>query len=154
MAVFFFDSSGLVKRYVPEVGSAWVHGLTDPLAGHLLSVARIAGPEVVAAITRRQRMGNIAAADAAVSLTAFRRDFPQGYLVLEITARVAARAMDLAEVHKLRGYDAVPLAVALGLRDQYRALGLPDPMMITADRELYAAAVAEGLPADDPNAHP
>ncbi len=34
------------------------------------------------------------------------------------------------------------------------ALGLPNPIVITADRELYAAAVAEGLPADDPNAHP
>lgn len=154
MATFFFDSSGLVKRYVPEAGSAWVHGLSDPTVGKLLYVARIAGAEVVAAVTRRQRMGNITAADASVSLTAFGNDFPQGYLVLEITAGVVTRAMTLAVVHGLRGYDAVQLAVALGLRDQCRVLGLPEPVVITADRDLHAAAVAEGLAADDPNAHP
>ena len=33
MAVYFFDSSALVKRYAQETGSAWVEILTDPQAG-------------------------------------------------------------------------------------------------------------------------
>ena len=52
MAVYFFDSSAIVKRYVREVGSAWVLGITDPAASHHLYVARIAGVEVVSALTR------------------------------------------------------------------------------------------------------
>lgn len=50
-------------------------------------------------------------------------------------------------------YDAVQLAMALFLRAQCRALGQPDPIVVTADLELAAAAIAEGLAVDDPNTH-
>lgn len=153
MAIYFLDSSAVVKRYVPEKGSAWVIGITDPGSGHLLYAARITGAEVVSAVTRRQRRGQITAPDAVVTLAAFRRDFPSGYLVIEIAASVVARAMDLAERHGLRGYDAVQLAAALELRDQCRASGLLDPLVISSDAELNTAALAEGLSVDDPNNH-
>ena len=52
MAVYYFDSSGLVKRYRSEIGSAWVMGLTAPASQHAIYVARITGVEVVSAITR------------------------------------------------------------------------------------------------------
>ena len=32
MAAFIFDASGIVKRYLSEIGSGWVQGLTDPNA--------------------------------------------------------------------------------------------------------------------------
>ena len=36
MAIYFLDSSAVVKRYVPEKGSAWVVGITDPASRNLL----------------------------------------------------------------------------------------------------------------------
>jgi hypothetical protein len=33
MANYFYDSSGLVKRYASEVGTAWVQSVTDPAEG-------------------------------------------------------------------------------------------------------------------------
>lgn len=129
MAICLLDSSAVVKRYVPETGSAWIQGLTAPQAGNLLYVARITGAEVVAAVVRRQRRGQIAPADAAVALAAFRRDFP-------------------------RGYDSVQLAAALELNARCLAAGVAPPLVITADAELNRAAAAEGLAVDDPNAHP
>ena len=153
MAIYFLDSSAVVKRYVPETGSAWVTGITDPASGNLLYVARITGAEVVSAVTRRQRRSQITSPDAAVALLAFRRDFPSGYLVIEIAASVVAKAMDLAERHGLRGFDSVQLAIALELRDQCRLAGLPEPTFITADNDLNMAAAAEGLAIDDPNNH-
>jgi hypothetical protein len=41
MAVYFFDSSALVKRYIAETGSGWVSGLTDPTAGNINFIAGI-----------------------------------------------------------------------------------------------------------------
>ncbi len=41
MAAFFCDASGIVKRYVPEVGTAWMQGLAGPAAGHEIFLARI-----------------------------------------------------------------------------------------------------------------
>ena len=64
------------------------------------------------------------------------------------------RAMNLTQNHRLRGYDAVQLAAALVVNEQYRAAGLPALTFITADNDLVAAAGAEGLMADNPNLHP
>jgi predicted nucleic acid-binding protein len=41
MAVYFFDSSALVKRHVDEAGSTWVRSLTRVKAGHTLYIARL-----------------------------------------------------------------------------------------------------------------
>ena len=53
MAGYFFDTSGLVKRYVAETGTAWVNSLLHPTARIALYLSRITGVELVAAITRR-----------------------------------------------------------------------------------------------------
>src|SRR5713226_10180555 len=63
VAVYFFDSSALVKRYAQETGSAWVEALTDPQAGHGLCLARIPAVEVVAAVAHRQRGGALSAVE-------------------------------------------------------------------------------------------
>jgi uncharacterized protein len=34
MAVYFLDTSALVKRYISEAGSAWVFNLFDPAPLH------------------------------------------------------------------------------------------------------------------------
>lgn len=55
MAVYFFDSSALVKRYVQETGSAWVIGLTDKQAQNPIYIAGITVVEITAAMARRVR---------------------------------------------------------------------------------------------------
>jgi uncharacterized protein len=51
MAVYFLDSSALVKRYLNETGSKWVLDLFNPALDNEIFVAAIAGVEIVAAIT-------------------------------------------------------------------------------------------------------
>jgi len=151
--VYAFDSSGLVKRYVNEVGTAWVNSILNPATGNLIRVVSITGVEVTSAISRRQRAGNISAAAAAVMLTNFRHDFANEYRVVEITPPLITHAMTLAETYALRAYDAVQLAAALQVHAECLALGLRF-MLISADAALNAAATTEGLMVDDPNKHP
>jgi predicted nucleic acid-binding protein len=153
VAAYLFDSSALVKGYVNELGSAWVRGILDPSAGHLIHVARITGVEVVSAIARRQRGGSISATAASNLLAAFRQAFGSTYLIIDISAPLLARALDLAEVHELRGYDAVQLAAALDVKARCTAQGISFTL-ISANAELNGAATAEGLAVDDPNRHP
>lgn len=153
MAIYFFDSSALVKRYVKETGTGWVNAIVAPTMANDLWLARMTGPEVVSAIARRQRGGSIAVADAAIALGDFRHDLANQYLMVEITPALVAHAMTLAETHALRGYDAVQLAAALEVNARYRALGLP-LTLVSADTELNAAATLEGLAVEDPNSHP
>jgi hypothetical protein len=41
MAAFIFDASGIVKRYLTEIGSGWVQGLTDPAVAHEFFLTRL-----------------------------------------------------------------------------------------------------------------
>jgi uncharacterized protein len=154
VAVFVFDSSAIIKRYVQETGTAWVQGLTHPGAGHYIYLARITGVEVCAAISRRQRGRTIPPAAAAAALARFRLDLSQEYLSLEITIPLLTDAMRLAENHGLRAYDAVQLAAALELNHQCRAGGLGIITVVSADLELNAASTTEGMLVEDPNLHP
>jgi hypothetical protein len=42
MPFYQCDSSGLVKRYVDEIGSAWVRAIVDPASANIVSIADIA----------------------------------------------------------------------------------------------------------------
>jgi predicted nucleic acid-binding protein len=153
VAVYYLDTSALVKRYAVETGTAWVVFLTSPTAGHEIATVRVSGPELIAAVARKVRSGQLAPADAERARAAFRADWQAQYLIVEVTAAVAERAMDLAWRHGLRGYDALHLAAALELQDVRRSLGLPALTFVSADRDQLQAASAEGLPVDDPNLH-
>lgn len=153
MTVYVCDSSALVKCYVQEQGSAWMQTLLDPAAGHYLYLASITGVEVMAAVTRRLRRGDIAATDSAAAVAQFRYDFAQRYRLIDLTPPLVARAMTLAETHSLRGYDAVQLATAVEVHIRGLPLGLPALTLVSADGELNMAARAEGLIVEDPNAH-
>jgi uncharacterized protein len=115
MAAFIFDASGIVKRYLTEIGSGWVQGLTDPAAAHEILLTRITRVEIVAAITRRSRGGPVPATAAPALLAQFRHDAAHQYTILEVTPALLADAERLAEIHGLRAYDAVQLAAAADL---------------------------------------
>lgn len=150
---YFLDSSAMVKRYVHETGSAWVENLAGDSANEIL-LANITGVEVTSALARRGRAPNASAAQAMLTISDFRFDFANAYRILPVTPAVVARAMTLAERHALRGYDAVQLAAALELNAALTSANLPALTFISADAALNAAASAETLPTDDPNAHP
>lgn len=91
--------------------------------------------------------------DAEVARSAIRAHMIAEYKIIEITEVLLHRAMALAEKRYLRGYDAVQLAAALEVAASYQAVGLPPVILISADSELNAAAIAEGLRVEDPTTH-
>jgi predicted nucleic acid-binding protein len=150
VAVYYLDTSAAVKRYAQEIGTGWVQALTDPKQGHLLFLVRITLAEIVAAITGKEKKSRtITPANAATALTDFQYDFARQYLVIEVSAALVGQAALLARKHALRGYDAVQLAAAL----EIRAIE-PSLILVSADGDLNAAAIAEGLPVEDPTNHP
>jgi uncharacterized protein len=149
VADYFLDSSAIVKRYVLETGTAWVRTLAAPATGNFLYLARITEVEVASALARRRGQPGLSVAQARGALGLFRQDFAQDYRIAEMTVPLLRQAALLADVHALRGYDAVQLAAALDVR-----LQVPTLILVSADDELNAAATAEGLPVENPNMHP
>jgi predicted nucleic acid-binding protein len=154
MAIYFFDSSAVVKRYVDEGGTRWIQNIADPGAGNIVYLAHIAIVEVTSAVARRRRSGTISPTDAASILTQFQLDIAAEYRIIEITPTLLEAATALAETHALRAYDAVQLAAISDLHARRTTAGLPAITFISADQELNAAAKALGLSVDDPNSHP
>lgn len=153
MAAYFLDSSALVKRYATETGTAWVTGLIAPSAGNLIYIARITGVETVAAIARKRKGKLLSSADATMALTTLRKELAGLLVIVEVTTALLTAAMDVADKHELRGYDAVQLGAALEANGERLAQSLPPLVLVTADTDLFAAAAAEGLATDDPNNH-
>ena len=148
------DSSGIVKRYIHEIGSVWVLSITNPAVGNDIFTARVTSVEVVSAITRRTRGGRIPSADAATAIATFKNDWQNECQIVEVTEALINRAISLAETHSLRGYDAIQFAAACEIHNLCAAAGLPPPIFVSADTEPNAVAISEGLMVGDPNSHP
>jgi|SRR5579883_48838 len=154
MATYFLDTSALVKLYVAENGSGWLRSIADPRGNHTLVIAAITGAETIAGIARRLRAGSLSIGDASAAMAKFRRDYVKEYSRIQLTRLLLHSAMNLAEKHGLRGYDAVQLAAAITLNNRTIALGLQPITLLSSDTELNTAAAAEGIVVDDPNLHP
>ena len=153
MGIYTLDTSAVVKRYVSETGSVWINTLCDPGSGNSLHIARITAVEVVSALARRHRKGDIDRTNFDTLVARFQFDLRTQYKVVEIGPSLIDEAMRLAMRHALRGYDAVQLAALSSVHETLSRNGLPLPTLIAADQELLAAARAEGFAVDDPNNH-
>jgi len=117
--VLYLDASALVKRYVVEMGSAWVIGLCHPPAGNMIATARISKAEAAAAFASKRRSDGLSQADYIGVLKDLAHDFAHQYLLVEIDQTLVDLAVDLTKRQKLRGYDAVQLAAALTLNSVF-----------------------------------
>lgn len=77
----------------------------------------------------------------------------QRYRVIDADLSVTLLAVELAQRHPLRAYDAIHLAAALDITTQAHNAGLPPLVFVSADVGLLAAARAEGLATENPNDH-
>jgi uncharacterized protein len=151
---YFFDSSGLVKRYVQEDGTAWVRRLTRRSARNRIYLAGITSVEVISAVARRRKNRKLTSAKASSILHRFRQHLAGRYTLIDLSPALLNEAMRLANTHALRAYDTVQLAAALQIRQEHQDAGFSPVTLISADQALNDAALAEGMALDDPRSHP
>jgi predicted nucleic acid-binding protein len=129
-----------VKLYVREPGTDETRAR---LAGStMVASSRVAYPEARAALARRQREGAMTRGALARVVSALDRDLGR-FVVVELSAKVAKRAGELAERRALRGFDAIHLASALEVEELLGAA----PRFCCFDDRVREAASAEGLSA-------
>jgi len=153
MAAYYADSSVLVKRHIPETGSAWFTSLADPLSGNTVVTARISLVEIYSALNRRVREASITRADYISVISDLNSIWSTDYEIIELTQPLIDDTRLLCERHPLRAYDAVQLASTLHAQRIRLSLGMSALVFLSADNRLLTAAQAEGFAADDPNLH-
>ena len=117
-------------------------------------ISEISLVEVAAAFAPRNRGGTITIAERDTALRLFLHHADSEYQLVPANRLIVDRAVLLTQQHRLRGYDAAQLGTALIVNTQYLAAGLPPLSFVASDTDLLAAAVAESLTAENPNAHP
>lgn len=140
--ILFVDTSALVKIYIGEPGS---ERMREAVAREEPAVAsRLAFAEIHATFARRRREGLLLASEFDQLRLRFGEDWEE-LTQVPIGPEVLALVPGLCERHPLRGADALYLASALLLRQE----GL-ETTFACSDRNLLAAAAAEGLAIFDP----
>ncbi|HBT46911.1 MAG TPA: VapC toxin family PIN domain ribonuclease [Peptococcaceae bacterium] len=115
--ICYLDTSALVKLYVREPGSEIVRKLVDEAA--VVATSKVAYPEARAALARGFRDGLLEEKDYHQVIAALQNDWPS-YLALEVSDSLAWFAGELAEKHRLRGFDSIHLTAAVTLKTRVR----------------------------------
>lgn len=137
--IVFLDTSALVKLYVQEEGSAFIRGYVESCTAVLVSA--VAYPESRAALARVRRAGSLNPSDYELAKQRLESDWSQMAVLPAVTSTLRM-AGDLAERHKLRGFDAVHLASAIVARESQRRTPIS---FATWDGQLLDAARGEQL---------
>ncbi|MBE9164602.1 type II toxin-antitoxin system VapC family toxin [Tychonema sp. LEGE 06208] len=151
---YFVDTSALVKRYVPEIGSEWILSITDPVTNSDLVISQITWVEVHSAFARRLRDGSLSAERFDLIVQKVREDFENEYRVVDVDRTLIETAAELVMQHPLRAYDAVQLAAALRVQSVLRSMPETQLIFVSADNRLLDIAQSAGLAIDNPNNYP
>jgi uncharacterized protein len=146
VALYYLETSALVKLYVYEPGTELLVGLASD-AGHRFAILSLAQVEFRAAIRRRQRNGEIPDYAADELIDSFRRHSEGRFLTQSFSESMLDLALALVDSYTLKGYDAMQLAGYLMLRS---ISGAEEPIFVCADKALLSAARNEGCPILDP----
>jgi len=129
----FLDSSALAKRYVEEPGSNRLEEILSSASS--LGVSVICVSEVVSALCRRRREGNLSRQEYLKAKQALFEDIEESSVV-NVTDRVLSRAVELLERWPLRSSDSLHIASAAEWSAE---------LFISADERQCAAARGYGL---------
>lgn len=151
--LYFLDTSALAKRYLPEAGSLWVFSLLEG-AGDSVTISAITSVELSSALARRCRTGEISPEQRDTQYRQFVAD-SSVLEIIEVTEGIMSEASRLlfALPVGLRSLDAIQLATLLRWSEQLKANNIEPGTFVVADSALRDAAVALGLPVDNPEEH-
>ena len=138
MTFAYFDTSALVKRYVRERGSARVGSL---LRRHDLLSSAIAPVEVLSALWRRKREGDVSEEDFSATLSRVESDRVRWELV-ETGGTVLSRAEEIVQgAVPMRALDAIHVASLI----TFQAASGTNIPFVTGDTRQRDAATHLGL---------
>ena len=138
--ITYVDTSVLIKVIVEEAGSDAAAELWE--ASDVLAVVRIGYVEARAALAAARRGERLTARQLGSAKATLDGLWSQ-LTVVEVTEGLVDDAAELAEVERLRGYDAVHLAAAMEISAD---------VVTSADNDLLRAAARVGLHTADPTA--
>lgn len=136
--IVYADASALVKLFVKEENSGATREMLRQ--AQAMGTGLLTRAELGAALARGARRGLLSEKEASEARHKLKVAWPT-WIHIAVDEDLVSRAEALAWEYRLRGYDAVHLAVALAWQER-----IADPIVLaTFDRELWTAARQVGL---------
>ena len=148
MALYYLDTSALVKLYVQERGTARLLEIASNVTENRLTLLAITPVEARSAVRRRERAGDIDPTIAGDILDRMRKHLETKFIRQAVNELVLDGALEMIDRYALRAYDAVQLAGCLVLK----TVGAEPPTFVCSDQQLLDAARSELLDVLDPSA--
>ena len=142
MALYYLETSALVKLYVLEAGTDHLVQLARKLPENRFAVLAISVVEARSAIRRRERAGDLDRKSATLILDRLQEHIETRFLRQPVTSSVLDDALEMIDRYALRAYDAIQLAGCLALKI---TAGTETPTFVSSDQELLEAARSELL---------
>jgi len=143
MALLFFDTSALVKRYYEEPGTEAVDALIE--GDDTVVISSLSVVETVSAFRRKYNRTTVSEPEINRLLSAFFEEALTKFVIVPMAESVLQLAFTLVLDGDLRTLDSLQLSTALGLDTDDELL-----RFVTADAELATVAEANGLPVSNP----
>jgi len=150
VSLYFLEATAFVKLFVQEPGTAALIRLMETVEDNRKLISASAPLEVYAAIRRRERSGDIAAADATVALEILRLEAAR-MVQQPLNPAVLESARQLLDRTPLRWPAALQLGAALTARDMFQGTPIT---FVSSSPDLLEAARKEGLEIFDPVSEP
>ncbi|HEY6904652.1 MAG TPA: type II toxin-antitoxin system VapC family toxin [Candidatus Acidoferrales bacterium] len=147
MALYYLETSALVKLYVREPGTDRMIHLASAATENRFAVLALSHIEFRSAIRRRERAGDIDPRVAGMILDQFQQHLEARFLRQVVNDAVLDGAAEMIDRYALRAFDAIQLAGCLALK---AAVGTESPTFVCSDQRLLEAAQSELLPIFDP----
>jgi uncharacterized protein len=119
----------------------------------VLATSALSQVEVVAALSKHVRMGQLQRQTFLELCNQFEHDFEQSFSGVAVSNAVIAVAGQILLTHSLRAYDAMQLASASELRRSLSA-EFSGITFVSADAHLNEVALANDFLTENPNDHP
>ena len=148
MAVYYLETSALVKLYVREAGTERLLRLVNAAESNHFAILSVAQAEFRSAVRRREREGDLDGYVAVELLERFDLHLASIYVRQAVNDVVVDLACAVIDRYTLRAYDAMQLAGCLALKSAAPST----PVFVCADQQLLQAAETEGLVWLDPTA--
>jgi predicted nucleic acid-binding protein len=147
VAVYFLETSALVKLYVRERGTTEMVRLLSQPGDHSFAVLALSRVELRGAVRRRERQGDITGGVAQSLLSRFEQHWSGLYQVQPLTDYVLEEACRFIDRYPLRAYDSVQLA---GCSAVAQTIAPTQLKFVCSDQQLLEAATSEGISTVDP----
>lgn len=149
MAVFYLDTSALVKRYKTEEGSEIIDHLYENLPiGSNLATSFLTVLEFVSAIRRLMKANRISNREFRDIVSTFSQEL-EPFLIRTIDDKTVADAITYVVKYALKSADSMHLATVVELKEIMKEIG-ENVIFVCDDKELMDAGRCENLEVINP----